>query len=197
MFLKFLRKKTGDQDAAEAKADRSGHGVDPEMYYCYSCGEEYRLALENCLSCGGVLVSGTVRLAQLQEEQAHRSRRANSLAPGAELVTIRQGPLLEMKNLQKVLARGGVPGLIGGDAAGCGKGCRGPEMYLQIGKDDVDLALKILAEDFVRSTALDSHDLCNASAVYDPTARETVCPACGSRFSPSVGDCPECGLSFE
>ncbi|MDK9708589.1 MAG: hypothetical protein OEL83_16220 [Desulforhopalus sp.] len=196
MFLKFFRKKAGDKDSAGAQASRSGHGVDPAMHYCYSCGEEYRLALENCLSCGGVMVSGAARLAQL-EEQAQRSRRVMALEPGADLVTIRQGPLPEMKYLQQVLARGGVPGLIGGDAAGCGKGCRGPEMYLQIGSGDVDLALRVLAEDFVKSTALDSHDLSNAAAVYDPTAAETVCPACGSRFSPSIGACPECGLSFE
>ena len=73
----------------------------------------------------------------------------------------------------------------------------GPEMYLQIRKEDVDAAWRILAKDFVRTTALDSDDLCHAHAVFDPLAAETVCPACGCTFSPSIGACPECGLSFE
>jgi hypothetical protein len=70
-------------------------------------------------------------------------------------------------------------------------------MFLRIKEKDVDAALAILAKDFIKSTALDSHDLSNAHAVFDQQAAETVCPACGCRFSPTVGACPECGLSFE
>ena len=79
----------------------------------------------------------------------------------------------------------------------CGKGCCGPELYLQIKKEDMLLADEVLAREFIKSTALDSHDLSNAAAVFDERAAETVCPACGCRFSPTVGACPECGLCFE
>jgi predicted RNA-binding Zn-ribbon protein involved in translation (DUF1610 family) len=70
-------------------------------------------------------------------------------------------------------------------------------LYLQIKKEDMQLADEILAREFVKSTALDSHDLSNAAAVFDERATETVCPACGCRISPTVGACPECGLCFE
>ncbi len=197
MFLKFLRKKAkincddGSQEVGQA------HGIDPEMFYCLSCGAEYRLDIPVCSSCRIPLVSGTEKLAELAREQERHTGRSMELQPGTELVSIRKGPLREMKYLQKVLEQGFVPGLICGDESGCGKGCCGPEMYLQIRKDDVGPALEILAKEFVRSTALDDHDLCNASAVFDPTAAETVCPACGCKFSPSVGACPGCGLCFE
>ena len=197
MFLKFLRKKAKNSCSDGLQEAGHPHGIDPEMYYCLSCGAEYRLDMSVCTSCRIPLVSGTEKLAEMAREKERHSGRSMELTPGVELVRIRKGPLQEMKYLQKVLEQGYIPGLISGDESGCGKGCCGPEMYLQIRKDDVDQALEILAKDFVRSTALDSHDLCNASAVFDPTAAETVCPACGCKFSPSVGACPGCGLCFE
>jgi hypothetical protein len=197
MFLKFLRKKAqnGVNDGLQ-EAGRA-HDIDPAMYYCQSCGGEFRFDLPSCPSCRIELVSGTEKLAQLAGERERHAHRSMELAPGVTLVSIRKGPLREMKYLQKVLEQGYIPGIISGDDSSCGKGCCGPEMYLQIRKDDVDPALEILAREFVRSTDLDSHDLCNASAVFDPTASETLCPACGCKFSPSVGACPDCGLSFE
>ncbi len=197
MFLKFLRKKAANSCNDGLQEAGKTPGLDPEMYYCLSCGGEFRLDLPFCPSCRIPLVSGHEKLAQLAREQERHSGRSMEIEPGTELVSIRKGPLREMKYLQKVLEQGSVPGLISGDESGCSKGCCGPEMYLQICKDDVGPALEILAKDFIRSTALDSHDLSHASAVFDPTAPETLCPACGCKFSPSVGACPDCGLSFE
>ncbi len=197
MFLKFLRKKAKNSCDGGLLQEKQSHGIDPDMYYCLSCGSEYRLEISICPICRIALVSGTEKLAELARKQECRAGRSMELTPGVELVGIRKGPLLEMKYLQKILEQGYIPGLISGDESGCGKGCCGPEMYLKIRKDDVDQALDILAKEFVRSTALDDHDLCNASAVFDPTAAETVCPACGCNFSPSLGACPGCGLCFE
>ncbi|MBU1566781.1 MAG: hypothetical protein KJ630_14290 [Proteobacteria bacterium] len=197
MFLKFLRKKTNNSCNDGPQREGRAHGIDPEMYYCLSCSAEFRLDLPICPSCRIPLVSGTEKLAQLAREQECHAGRSMELTPGVELVSIRKGPLQEMKYLLSVLAQGNIPGLISGDESGCGKGCCGPEMYLQIRKDDVGSALELLAKDFVRSTALDSHDLSNAAAVFDPTSPETVCPACGCKFSPSIGACPSCGLCFE
>ena len=196
MFLKFLRKnkKSGTDRAPE---EGQVHGVDPEMYYCSSCNSEFRLDVSICPTCRIPLVSGTEKLTQLAQEEERRSGRCLEIVPGDELVSIRKGPLRDMKHLLTVLEKGYVPGLISGEEGGCSKGCCAPELYLQIRKDDVGPALEILAKDFVRSTALDSHDLCNATAVFDATAAETLCPACGCRFSPSVGACPDCGLCFE
>jgi hypothetical protein len=197
MFLKFFRKKTTDSQGDRLPEVAGAGGIDPAMYYCSSCGGEFRLNIPTCPSCRIGLISGAEKLAQLVQEQNRNAGRSMELQPGTELVSIRKGPLREIKYLLGVLEEGYIPGIISGDDSGCGKGCCGPEMYLQIRKDDVGPALEILAKDFVKSTALDTHDLCNAAAVFDPTAAVALCPACGSKFSPSIGACPECGLSFE
>lgn len=197
MFLKFWQTKTKNNYDKGLQEAMQVQGIDPEMHYCQSCDAEYRLDMPLCPVCRIPLVSGTERLEMLAREQDRRVGRSMKLQPGTELVSIRKGPLREMKYLLNILEQGYIPGLLSGDENGCVKGCCGPEMYLQIRKDDVDQALEILAKDFVRSTALDSHDLCSASAVFDPTAAETVCPACGYTFAPSVGACPGCGLCFE
>lgn len=130
----------------------------------------------------------------MQETLGERSM---DIAPDDELVSIRKGPLKDMKSLKKLLALNRVPAILTGDEGSCGKGCCGPELYLQIKKEDMSPATEVLTREFIKSTALDSHDLSNATAVFDHLAPETVCPACGCRFSPTVGACPECGLCFE
>jgi hypothetical protein len=197
MFLKFLRKKAQNRRDERSSGVNQAHGVDPEMYYCLSCGAEFRMDVALCPSCRTALISGSEKLAQLERDQELHAGRSMEILPGVELVSIRKGPLRDMKYLQKVLEQDSIPALISGDENGCAKGCCGPEMFLQIRKDDVGSALEILAKDFVRSTALESQDLSNASAVFDPTDLETQCPACGSKFSPSIGACPDCGLCFE
>lgn len=34
------------------------------------------------------------------------------------------------------------------------------------------------------------------SAVYDPSAAEVICQACGMKFSPQSNECPDCGLVY-
>jgi hypothetical protein len=199
MFLKFFRKKATDSRSPNDRLPEpaGAGGIDPAMYYCASCGGEFRFNIPTCPSCRIDLISGTEKLVQLARERERHAGRSMELQPGSHLVSIRKGPIREMKYLLKVLGQGYIPGIISSDDSGCGKGCCGPEMYLQIRKEDVGPALELLAKDFVKSTALDTHDLCNAAAVFDPTAAVTLCPACGCKFSPSIGACPDCGLSFE
>lgn len=62
---------------------------------------------------------------------------------------------------------------------------------------DAQLAQSILEEEYLRTTGLASHDLSTADAVFDETALQTVCPACGAAFTPGTNaTCPECGLCF-
>ncbi len=197
MFLNFFRKKSARHESDEEQGLGRMHGIDVEMFYCSACDGEFRLELPSCPSCGKGLISGVEKLAHRPYEHQVHASRSMYIEPGTKLVSIRKGALREIKYLLKVLENGYIPALISGDESGCGKGCCGPEMYLQIRETDVEPALELLAKDFIRSTALDEHDLCNASAVFDPTSSETKCPACGCKFSPSVGACPECGLCFE
>lgn len=34
------------------------------------------------------------------------------------------------------------------------------------------------------------------SAVFDPTAAEVTCQACGAKFAPTATECPDCGLCY-
>jgi hypothetical protein len=145
-----------------------------------------------------LLVSGRVELERIKAKQAALAGRSMEILLTDELVNIRKGPLKDMKTLQKLLAVERVPSILAGEQGGCcAKGCGGPELILQIKKEDIPIATEVLTRDFIKSTALDSHDLMHATAVFDQQAAETVCPACGCRFSPTVGACPECGLCFE
>jgi hypothetical protein len=194
MFLKFFGKKN-KQGAADHP--RLIQGVDSTMNYCPRCGDEYRADITSCAGCKVPLISGEVKLAQVLEDQEARDERSMELVAGDELVTIRKGSVNDIKSLKKLLATDRIPSLIAGDENSCRKGCCGPELYLQVKKEDMDAVTRILTRDFVTTTALDGHDLRNADAVFDHQADKTVCPACGCSFSPTVGACPECGLCFE
>ncbi len=197
MFLKFFRKKSGQGEGDERPGAGPVDGIDPSMFYCPACGAEYRLDLDSCVTCRVPLTKGHDKMALAARERELRAGRSRDLEPDEKLVSLRKGPLPDMKYLQKILAKDAIPAMVVGDPGGCGQGCKGPEMYLRIREEDVEAALAILARDFVRTTALDSDDLRHAHAVFDPHAAETLCPACGCTFSPSIGACPECGLSFE
>lgn len=197
MFLKFFGKKSKKSDLAVIDRAVVSHGVDTGMNYCPTCGDEYRTDIASCAVCDVALVSGIEKLAEMQAAQQAMGERSMDISPEDELVNIRKGPLKDMKALRRLLAAERIPALLAGDAGGCARGCGGPELYLQIKKSDTALAADVLSRDFIRSTALNTYDLSNAQAVFNPLDAETVCPACGCRFSPTVGACPECGLCFE
>ncbi len=197
MFLKFFGKKSEKELVSPRNVAKDDFGIDPEMSYCPSCGDEYRAGVSECAACSIILISGREKLEKVKAEKESFEGRSMVISPEDSLVNIRKGPLKDIKYQQKLLAGERVPAIIAGDENSCGKGCCGPEMYLQIKEEDSGRALEILARDFARSTALDSYDLSNAAVVFDQQAKETSCPACGCTFSPTVGACPECGLCFE
>ena len=197
MFLKFFKKNKNTADAVQSCAENSHHRFDEEMNYCPSCGDEYRPDIVDCFSCKIPLISGLEKIAYEKEHTSHLVGRSMELLPEDVLVDIRKGGLQDIKYLQKILAAEMIPSLVVSEKGNCSKGCCGPEMLLQIRKTDTAGAMEVLAKDFVTSTSLKSHDLSNAEAVIDLNAAETLCPACGCMFSPTVGACPECGLCFE
>ena len=171
--------------------------TDPDLKYCPDCDEEYRAEIQTCVSCGVTLISGGEKMEMEQEKAARLTSRSMELSSDDELVNVRKGPLGEIKHLQAVLATSKIPSLIVGEKGECGKGCcGGGNVYLQIRMEDGQEAMAVLAQEFKRTTALDSHDLSNISAVYDKGAEQTTCPACGFSFSTSHTTCPDCGLCF-
>lgn len=171
--------------------------IDPELKYCVQCNDEYMPQRETCGVCGMKLLTGQEMLARVEARNRRLSGRAGRITADDDLVPVRQGPLLEMKHMESLLHAEGIPVLLIGDESSCGTGCScATSFILQVRREDAQDALMVLAEEFRRSTALDSHDVTHADSVYDALAPEVTCPACGHRFSPSAGACPDCGLQF-
>jgi len=171
--------------------------IDPELKYCVQCNDEYMPHMETCGVCGMKLLSGQEMLAREEARNRKLSRRASSITADDDLVSIRQGPLRDMKHMEALLQAERIPALLVGDESSCGKGCScATSFILQVRREDAQDAFMVLAEEFRRSTALDSHDVSHADSVFNPLAPEVVCPACGHRFPPAAGACPDCGLQF-
>lgn len=195
MFLKLFGKKKS-ADSVSQDDGRLVHGIDPEMNYCPDCEVEFRGDIVQCPTCDVVLMTGEEKIQLACAEKESSNLRTMDISADDELVSIRKGPLKDVKGLKRILAAERIPAILAGDEGGCSKGCCGPEMYLQIRREDMDAAESVLAHDFVKNTALNIDDLKHADVIFDERAAETVCPACGCKFSPTVGACPECGLCF-
>ena len=197
MFGKLFAKKKNQLGAEEESSFVSHGGVYAEMNYCPLCGDEYRADQTTCAACDRKLISGTEKLALIREKEQQRSGRSMDLSVGDEFVTLRKGALKDIKQLQTLLAKERIPAMLAGDEQSCGKGCGGTEVYIQVRKNDVEPAMAVLSEDFIKSTALSNHDMTYTDAVYIEGAETNVCPACGCEFSLDVeNNCPECGLCF-
>ena len=170
--------------------------TDPNLKYCPQCDEEYRAEIELCVSCNVALISGQEKMAQEESVKEKKAARSMTISNDDELANIRKGSLHDMKQLQTILTKENIPSLLAGEKGGCGQGCCGTELYLQIRVADGEDALRVLSEDFKKKTALDSHDLSTAHAVFDTGAENSTCPACGCNFSTSSSTCPDCGLCF-
>ena len=169
------------------------------LKYCPHCRDEYLWEMHSCAACGVDLRTGEQMLAM------HHSRRpGQGVAVGPQeigsdepVVTLRQGGATLVKQWQQCLSQQGVPAIILGDGAGnCGRGCRGPQLLLQVRPADVPEALAALDREHRRTTGLADHDVRLVGSVYDSNASEATCPACGFCFSTSTDVCPDCGLCF-
>jgi len=171
--------------------------IDPELKYCVQCNDEYMPHIETCGVCGMKLLSGQEMLAREEARNRKLSSRPARITADDDLVSIRQGALQDMKHMEVLLQAERIPALLVGDESSCGKGCScATSFILQVRREDAQDALMVLSEEFRKSTALDSHDITHADSVYNPLALEVTCPACGHRFPPAAGACPDCGLQF-
>ncbi|XOF34923.1 MAG: hypothetical protein ACL93V_06435 [Candidatus Electrothrix sp. YB6] len=167
--------------------------IETDLNYCPNCHDEYRADITACAACGIALISGEEMLAAQQRQE--RGRRDMILHPDDEMVTIRKGPVIQMKDFQVMLKREGFPSLAVSEDSSCRQGC-GTNLLVQIRKSDLQEVMAILERDHIRSTGLEEHDLSTAGAVFDTDAEQATCPACGHSFSTTETSCPECGLCF-
>lgn len=170
--------------------------IEAELQYCPNCLDEYRTEITTCAACNIPLVSGKEMLESQQDLEQKQAGRNMVISPEDELVTIRKGPLVQMKDLQTMLKREGIPSIAVNEDSNCGQGCCGTNIFVQIRKADLQDVMAILEQDHVRSTGLEDHDLSTAGAVIDTAAEQATCPACGYSFSTTEASCPDCGLCF-
>ena len=167
--------------------------IDPDLKYCPKCGDEYMAEMQTCAGCGVALEPGRVVLASAA--RIFPDARSLTIEAAEPVVSIRKGPMQQVKALQLYLHERGLGARIcKEDSGGCG--CRGPEVMLQVREADVHHVREALAQEYWQSTGLDDHDTQYVGSVFDDQVEETSCPACGCRFSTRETTCPDCGLCF-
>jgi hypothetical protein len=170
--------------------------IEAELQYCPHCMDEYRAGITTCAECNIPLVNGKELLEAQQNLSGKQVSRNMVISPEDELVTIRKGPLVQMKDFQTMLKREGIPSLAVSEDSNCGQGSCATNLFVQIRKDDLQDVVAILERDHIRSTGLADHDLSTAGAVIDTEVDQATCPACGFTFSTTEASCPDCGLCF-
>ena len=192
MFGKILsftkgRAKEGPQTADEIP-----------MKCCPECGAEFRPEFSTCALCDVDLVLTETPESNNSVADEKRKERDMHISPEDELVSMRQGSLLEMKTVQHLLKKENIGSLLVEDRGNCGPGCSNSKVFeLKVKKEYAGDAQQILIDEFRRSTSFDSHEFeGDAEAVFDQRMSEARCPACGSTFITDDRTCPECGLCF-
>ncbi len=168
--------------------------IEPELKYCPQCDDEYMPEIVRCAACGVRLITGRMKIELMEERQRKMAASMEELGPEDDLVSIRRGPLGEIKHLSNRLNGIMIATLVAGDENSCGQGCCPSNFYLQVRRHDAPEALAVLQEEFRQTTALEDHDTSNADNIIDASAPEANCPACGHTFPSTSTECPDCGL---
>lgn len=170
--------------------------IEADLKYCPSCHDEYRAEITDCAACDIALITGDEMLKIERLKNQKQSNRDMSLRPDDEMVNIRKGSVIQMKDFQAMLKREGIPSLAVTEDNNCGQGCCGSNLVVQVRRSDAQDVLAILERDHVRSTGLEEYDLSTAGAVFNTAAENATCPACGHSFATTESACPDCGLCF-
>jgi hypothetical protein len=103
--------------------------------------------------------------------------------------------LQEAKNHQYRLKALGVTLELKTNDQTCRTGCK---VTVEVwGKEsDKDILMKHFQSDYMKHVQGHLPNLEHLSAVFDPTASEVTCQACGAKFTPSAQECPDCGLVY-
>ena len=192
MFGRFSLFRSTKADHAEP-AD-----VESTIKCCPDCGDEFRSEFTRCAVCDVDLVSEKQLREDNQAIELQKRSRDLNISPHDSLVVIRRGSLQDIKTLQRVLRSDYIGSLLVEDESETTKGCCGGKVFdLLVKQEDARDAIKVLADDYRRTTDLANHDFGDGGeAVIDLESNQARCPACGCKFKPEDKTCPECGLCF-
>lgn len=103
--------------------------------------------------------------------------------------------LQEAKNHQLQLRSQGVELELKVNAQTCTTGCKVTVEVWGSGAD-ADSIQRHFNQDYLKHVKGHEPNLDYLAQVFDPSAAEVTCQACGSKFSPTVNECPDCGLVY-
>lgn len=176
--------------------------IDPDLKYCPQCNDEYRAEIGICAACNVSLITGRQKI-DLEERQRQKlESRIGTLDPDDDLVSVRRGPLADMRYIANLLEGQRIGSLLVGDTSTCGKDRFGntlptPTVYdINVRREDAMEVMHILEEEHRKTTGLDEHDHPGVDSVFNPDDGEACCPACGHTFPTTETACPDCGLQF-
>lgn len=77
----------------------------------------------------------------------------------------------------------------------CTRGCKVTvEVWGSL--NDKEALEQYFTSDLLRSLDAEKINFEALNAVYDPSAAEVICQACGFKFSSTLSECPDCGLCY-
>lgn len=103
--------------------------------------------------------------------------------------------LQEAKNHQYRLKAMGVELILKTNDQTCTTGCK---VTVEVwGKEtDKEILGKHFQSDYMKHVMGHVPNFEHLSEVFDPTAAEVICQACGTKFAPTSSECPDCGLVY-
>ncbi|MGE3610107.1 MAG: hypothetical protein AB7I27_11010 [Bacteriovoracaceae bacterium] len=103
--------------------------------------------------------------------------------------------LQEAKNHQLKLKQQGIDIILKTHQETCTTGCK---VTVEVWGQDIDRdkLQQYFSTDFLKHVKGHEPDFEHLSAVFDPSAEEVICQACGAKFKPTSTECPDCGLVY-
>lgn len=112
-----------------------------------------------------------------------------------ELIRLAVLPLNDAKQLQDQLHKDGINVVLNHNKQTCTRGCTITVEILGHEKDIPTIA-SIYQSSFQKLAEGHEVNWDVANAVFDPSQATALCPACGTEFSTSLTECPDCGLNL-
>lgn len=104
--------------------------------------------------------------------------------------------LQEAKNHQYSLRAKGVELELRSNPKTCSTGSCKVTVEVWGSESDVALIQQHFQSDYLKHVKGHEPDFEALSSVFDPTKEMVVCQACGTKFSPQMTECPDCGLCY-
>lgn len=113
-----------------------------------------------------------------------------------DLIFLGTMAIQEAKELERQMKPRGVEIVLNHNEQTCRSGCS-VSLEVWTTKEGGELVQKYLGEKYQQSLSSDQIvDWEKMQSVFDPSQEFATCPACGTKFSATKVECPDCGLRF-